>query len=66
MGILQPLFTAAFISPALGKILIIIGGILFLIGIVRGFIKKQAHFGLQLKNIFLWGICMLVSMLIFK
>lgn len=30
LGIIQPLFTAAFITPALGKVLLVIGGLIAL------------------------------------
>lgn len=66
MGIVQPLYASAFISPSLGKILILIGLVILTIGIMRGLLSKKAHFGKWLSSIALWGMVFLASVFLFK
>ena len=66
MGILQPLYASAFTSPALWKIIIAIGAIIFLIWIIRGVLNKKQNFIQRFKNIALWGIAFMLTILLFK
>lgn len=66
MGVIQPLFTAAFLSPALGKVIALIGLILFVIGALRGIFNRKAQFMKWMSVIFLWGGVFVFSVFLFK
>ncbi|HRU50281.1 MAG TPA: hypothetical protein P5155_02135 [Candidatus Absconditabacterales bacterium] len=70
MGILQPVNAADFMGVAMGKLVVIIGAIITLIGLAQIFIRntKQELFSKRklFSYIVVWGISLLASLLIFK
>lgn len=66
MGVVQPLFTAAFITPTLGKFIFIVGIIITVIGGIRGLIWKNEQFVKKFQQIIIWGITIIASLFIFK
>ena len=66
MGVVQPLFTAAFIDPALGKLIFIIGIVIAIIGGIRGIIWRNEQFSKGFKHLVIWGLTLVTSLFIFK
>lgn len=66
MGILQPLFTATFLSASVGKIIILIGIIIAIIGIIFKIKQEKSNLGKASKTILAWGIVMIAGLFIFK
>jgi hypothetical protein len=66
MGVVQPLFTAAFIDPALGKLIFIIGIVIAIIGGIRGIIWRNEQFSKGFKHLVIWGLTLVMSLFIFK
>lgn len=66
MGIVQPLYASAFINSTLGIIIIAIGALILLIGIIRGLLNKKPEFIARIKNICIWWVAFLATILIFK
>lgn len=73
MGILQPLNAVAFMNPSLGKVIIVIGSLIALIGTffaIRKQKKEKADFKtaflLPLQQILLWGATFIIAILLFK
>ncbi len=66
MGIVQPLFTAAFIDPALGKLIFIIGVMITVIGGIRGIIWRSEQFSKGFKHLVIWGLTLVTGLFIFK
>lgn len=68
MWILKPLKASLFISPELGKLLMMIGGWLMIIWIIIVFLDyKNIKLKLQhLKHILIWGLSLFIFVLVFK
>ncbi len=66
MGVIQPLFTAAFIDPSLGKLFFIVGMVIVVIGGIRGLIWRNAHFAKYFKSLVLRGVSFLLALFLFK
>lgn len=66
MGVVQPLFTAAFIDPALGKLIFVAGVTIAVVGGIRGIIWRNNQFGKGLKHIVIWGLTLITSLFVFK
>lgn len=66
MGVVQPLFTAAFIDPALGKLIFVTGIAIAVVGGIRGIIWRNNQFGKGFKHIVIWGLTLITSLFIFK
>lgn len=66
LGIIQPLFTSAFLTPVQGKILLGIGIVLVLIGLGLALWRKAGKAIKRMGTISLWGAILLLSIIIFK
>ncbi len=66
MGVIQPLFTAAFIDPSLGKLFFIVGMVIVVIGGIRGLIWRNTHFAKYFKSLVLRGVSFLLALFLFK
>lgn len=66
MGILQPLFTATFLSASAGKIIILLGTIIAIIGIILKIKQAKSDLAKASKIILAWGIVMIVGLFVFK
>jgi len=66
MWIIQPLFTFAFINKQLGMFILVVGAIIALVGLVRGIIWRTDAFTRKLKQIIIWWLSIVLTILIFK
>ena len=66
MGVVQPLFASAFITPELGKWLFAIGIVLAVIGGIRGLISRNDQFSKGFQHIVIWWITLIATLFLFK
>jgi hypothetical protein len=66
MGVIQPLFTYAFLTKELWLLIMAVGAVITIIWLVRGLINKTDAFSKRLKQIVIWWISLLLFLFIFK
>ena len=66
MGVVQPLFASAFITPELGKWLFAMGIVIAVVGGIRGLISRNDQFSKGFQHIVIWGITLIATLFLFK
>ena len=66
MGIIQPLFTYAFITKELGILILIVWALIALVGLIRGLIRRTDAFTKRLKQIIIRWLAIVLTIFVFK